>query len=141
MLLLILIIFALAGGTLAALAYENISTLSIDVRLTIFGWHSPAVALGVLILLSCVLGALLLYVVTLLSAVRERREMRRLRRRLAELEAMQAMMAEQRGQQGQMDVSHQSQQPQTAHQMIVPMPGTQTYRLQYLFPPPPPKRE
>jgi uncharacterized integral membrane protein len=137
-LLLILIIFALAGGTLAALAFENISTLSMDVRLTIFGWHSPALPLGVLILLSCVLGALLLYVVTLLSALREHRELRRLRKRLAELEAM---MAGQMGQPGQMGTAQQPLQPQIVPQMVVPMPGTQTYRLQYLFPPPPPNRE
>lgn len=135
MLLLMLILFLLAGGVVAALAYENLATLAVDVHLTFFAWHLPALPLGALLLISCALGALLLYVVTLVSAMRERRELRRLRRRIAELEAMQPT---QPVQPMQRDGTHLSQPPP---QVILPMPGTQTYRLQYLFPPPAPERK
>lgn len=148
MLVLLLIIFALAGGTLAVLVFENSSTLSVDVRLALFGWHLPALPLGVLLLLSFVLGALLLYVVTLLSAVRDRRQLRALRKRVAELEVLQAPQPAQTGQLGQAgqpgqpgQVNMLPWQTQSTSPQIVPIPGTQTYRLQYLFPPPTPKRE
>jgi uncharacterized integral membrane protein len=121
---LILVIFALVGGVMAVLAFENFSALSVEVHLVLLGWHVPAAPLGVLLLLSCVLGALLIYVVTLLSAVRERRELRRLRKRVAELEAIQT------GQPGAL------QQQPLPPQFYMPMPGTQAYRVQYLFPPP-----
>ncbi len=85
----ILIIFVLAGGALAVLAYENFATLTIEVHLRVFGWHAPALPLGVVVLLACLLGALLLYIVTVLSAWRDRRQLARLRRRVAELEQMQ----------------------------------------------------
>jgi uncharacterized integral membrane protein len=109
-LIVVLIIFALAGGALAALAYENFATLTKDIHMTLFGWHTPALPLGVLLLLSCLLGAFLLYFVTVLSALRDRRQMAKLRKRIAELE--------------------QAQTGQTASQyalpMIVPMPGIRT---------------
>jgi uncharacterized integral membrane protein len=140
-LVLLLIIFALAGGTLAALAFENSSALSVDVRLALFGWHAPALPLGVLLLLSFVLGALLLYIVTLLSAMRDRRELRTLRKRVTELEARQTLPPGQPGQSMQPGQMGAAWQAQPTSPLIVPMPGTQTYRLQYLFPPPNTKRE
>jgi uncharacterized integral membrane protein len=145
MLVLLLIIFALAGGTLAMLALENSAALSVDVRLILFGRHVPPLPLGVLLLLSFVLGALLLYIVTLLSATRDRRQLRALRKRVAELEALQAAQTTLPGQPGQPVQPGQMGaipwQKQSTSPLIVPMPGTQTYRLQYLFPPPRPKRE
>ena len=134
MLYLVLIIFALAGGAIVVLAFENLSTLSLDVHLALFTWHPPASPLGVLLLLSFIQGALLLYVVTFITAVRERRELRRLRKRLAELEAAQL---------GQLAAFPQppiAQQPPAKPPVFVPMPGTQsltqTHAPQYLFPPP-----
>ena len=134
MLLLLLILFILAGGVITALAYENIATLSVDVHLVFFRWHFPALPLGVLLLISFVLGALLLYVVTLVSALRERRELRRLRKRVNELEAMQA------GRPAQVTMPFASDA-----RVTLPMPGvpgpSPSYQLQYLFPPPTPRRD
>ena len=134
MLLFLLILFILAGGVIAALAYENIATLSVDVHLVFFRWHFPALPLGVFLLMSFVLGALLLYVVTLVSALRERRELRRLRKRVTEFEAMQA------GRPAQVTTPLV-----TDPRVTLPMPGvpspSPSYQLQYLFPPPAPKRD
>jgi uncharacterized integral membrane protein len=106
-LVVILIIFMLTGGALAVLAYENFATLTIEIHLTLFGWRAPVLPLGVVLLLAFLLGALLLYVVTVLSAWRDRRQLARLRRRVAELE--QANMYPQ----------------QYSPSGIIPMPGTQ----------------
>jgi uncharacterized integral membrane protein len=109
-LVVILVLFILVGGALAVLAYENFATLTIEVHLALFGWHAPALPLGVWLLLACLLGALLLYIVTVLSALRDRRQMVKLRRRVAELEQAQARMYPQ----------------QYSLPMIEPMPGIQT---------------
>jgi uncharacterized integral membrane protein len=108
-LVVVLIIFVLLGGALAVLAYENFTTLRVEIHLTLFGWHAPALPLGVLLLLSCLLGALLLYIVTLLSAWRDRRQLARLRRRVAELE------------QAHMNMGIQ----QYSRSVMIPMPGIQ----------------
>ena len=86
MLVVILIIFVLVGGVLAALAFENFATLTMEVHVKVFGWHAPAVPLGVLVLLAFLSGALLLYIVTVLSAWKDRRQLTRLRRCVEELE-------------------------------------------------------
>lgn len=91
-LVVVLIIFVLAGGALAVLAYENVATIAIEVHLRVFGWYAPALPLGVVLLLACLLGAALLYIVTVLSAWRDRRQLAKLRRRVAELEQCQANM-------------------------------------------------
>ncbi|HEY6539812.1 MAG TPA: lipopolysaccharide assembly protein LapA domain-containing protein [Ktedonobacteraceae bacterium] len=90
MLVVILVIFVLAGGALVVLAFENATTLTIEVHVKVFGWHTPALPLGVLLLLAFLSGALLLYIVTVLSAWKDRRQLARLRRRVAELEQAQA---------------------------------------------------
>ncbi len=108
-LVVVLIIFVLAGGMLAVLAYENFATMAIEVHLRVFGWHAPALPLGVVLLLACLLGALLLYIVTVLSAWRDRRQLAKLRKRVAELEQCQANMYAQ----------HNSPS------IMIPMPGIQ----------------
>jgi uncharacterized integral membrane protein len=109
-LVVVLIIFVLAGGVLAVLAYENFATMAIEVHLRVFGWHAPALPLGVVVLLACLLGALLLYIVTVISAWRDRRQLAKLRKRVAELE------------QAQMNVYSQ----QYSRSVTLPMPGIQT---------------
>jgi uncharacterized integral membrane protein len=109
-LVVVLIIFVLAGGLLAVLAYENFATLAIEVHLRVFGWHAPALPLGVVVLFAYLLGAVLLYIVTVLSAWRDRRQLAKLRRRVAELEQCQANMYAQ----------HYSPP------VMLPMPGIQT---------------
>ena len=100
----ILMILALVGGPLVVLAMENFSTLMIEVHLTVFGWHAPVLPLGVLLLLSCLLGALLLYMVAVLSALRDRRVLAKLRRRVAELEQAQVALTPQRSAPSLMDL-------------------------------------
>lgn len=108
-LVVVLVIFVLVGGVLAVLAFENFATLTIEVHLRVFGWHTPALPLGLVLLLAFLLGALLLYVVTVLSAWRDRRQLAKLRKRVAELE------------QGQMYLYAQQYPPS----VTIPMPGIQ----------------
>jgi uncharacterized integral membrane protein len=89
-LVVILIIFLLAAVVLAVLAFENVATLTIVVHVKVFGWHAPALPLGLILLLAFLLGALLLYIVTVVSAWKDRRQLARLRRRVLELEQAQA---------------------------------------------------
>ena len=83
MIYLVLIVFILVGSAVAVLALENIPT---EVQLTLFIWHIPHLPLGVLLVVAFLLGALLLYVVSTLSALQERREVKKLRARVTELE-------------------------------------------------------
>jgi uncharacterized integral membrane protein len=106
-LFIVLVIFILVGGALAVLVYENFATLTIEVHLALFGWHTPALPLGMLLVISCLLGTLLLYIVTVLSALRDRRQLAKLRKRVAELEQAQASQAP----------------PHYSLPIIVPMPG------------------
>ncbi len=109
----ILILFTLVGSALVIITVENLSTL---VQLTIFTWQAPSLPIGLLILLAFILGALLLYVVSALSALRDRGEKRMLRRRITELEQQVASVRP-------MNASSISAQPTAP---IVPMPGTPT---------------
>jgi len=77
------------GGLLVVLVVENSAMLMIEVPLTMFGWHAPQVPLGLILLLSGLLGALLLYMVSVFSAWRDRRALAQLRRRVMELEQAQ----------------------------------------------------
>ena len=90
MLVVILVIFLLAAVVLAVLAFENVATLTIEVHVKVFGWHAPALPLGLILLVAFLLGALLLYIVTVISAWKDRRQLARLRRRVMELEQAQA---------------------------------------------------
>ena len=79
----ILFIFALAGSALVVLTIENLTT---QVQLALFAWQSPNLSLGLVVLIAFILGALLLYIVSALSALRDGSEKRRLRKRVNELE-------------------------------------------------------
>ena len=83
MIYLVLIIFVLVGSALAVLMWQNVSH---EVQLTLFIWQMPHVPLGLLIVITFLLGAVLLYITSALSALRDSREMKKLRRRLKELE-------------------------------------------------------
>lgn len=117
MLVVILIIFLLAAAVLAVLAFENFAALTIEVHVKVFGWHAPALSLGVLVLLAFLSGALLLYIVTVLSAWKERRQLARLRRRVEELEQAQV--------QTQANIPWYSYSQQQSHSpsIRIPMPG------------------
>ena len=109
----ILLIFALVGSALVVLTIENLTT---PVQFMVFTWQSPSIGLGLLVLLAFILGALLLYIVSALSALRDRSEKRRLRRRVSELEQQLATMT---------PVTPQPVVPQEQGPISpLPMPGT-----------------
>ena len=86
---LILFILAIAGSGLVILTIENITT---QVQFVVFAWQSPNLPLGLVVLIAFMLGALLLYIVSALSALRDGSEKRRLRKRVNELEQQLATM-------------------------------------------------
>jgi uncharacterized integral membrane protein len=83
MIYLVLLICLLVGSALTIVALQNLST---EVQFMLFIWSTPRIPLGLPVLVAFLLGALVLYIVSLLSAVQDRREVRRLRRRVSELE-------------------------------------------------------
>jgi uncharacterized integral membrane protein len=106
---LILFLFAIAGSGLVILTIENLTT---QVQFAIFAWQSPNLPLGLVVLVAFILGAFLLYIVSALSALRDRSEKRRLRKRVSELEQQLA------------NVTPATPQPVVQTQTpVVPMPG------------------
>ena len=103
----VLFIFALAGSALVVLTIENLTT---QVQFAVFAWQSPNLPLGLVVLIAFILGALLLYIVSALSALRDRSEKRRLRKRVNELEQQVTTMTP-------LQPVVQTQLP------VVPMPG------------------
>jgi uncharacterized integral membrane protein len=87
MIYLVLFICLLVGSALTIVALQNLST---EVQFMLFIWSTPPIQLGILVLVAFLLGALVLYIVSILSAVQDRRELRRLRRRIMELERVAA---------------------------------------------------
>ncbi len=117
----VLLVIVLVGGALAVVVIQNFSTLATAVHLSFFIWRTPALPMGLWLLISCLFGALMLYIFTLVSAWQERRELRTLRRRVAELEQAQVSMS-----------SGPVQMFPSTH--VVPMPG-----IPGRFPPTPPQ--
>ncbi|GAC1398154.1 MAG: hypothetical protein NVS4B12_00710 [Ktedonobacteraceae bacterium] len=105
----VLFIFALVGSALVVLTVENLAT---QVQFAVFAWQSPNVPLGLVVLIAFILGALLLYIVSALSALRDRSEKRRLRKRVSELEQQLATLT---------PATPQSVIP--SQTPVVPMPG------------------
>ncbi len=79
----ILILFLAFGSLLTIITVQNLET---SVSLSVFAWHMPMLPLGLVVVFSFLLGALLLYVVSLLSAWYDGRQIKRLRQRIAQLE-------------------------------------------------------
>lgn len=86
----VLLVLVLGGGTLAVLVIENFSILATATQLSFFVWQTPPLPLGLWLLISCLFGALVLYLLSVTAALRDRRELRMLRKRVAELEQAQA---------------------------------------------------
>ena len=106
----VLFICAIVGSALVALTVENLTT---QVQFAVFAWQSPNLPLGLVVLIAFILGAFLLYIVSALSALRDRSEKRRLRKRVNELEQQLATTV------------HVPPQPIIAQPQVpfVPMPG------------------
>ena len=83
MLFIILLLLVLVGGALTLVMLENLLT---QVHVVLWSWQMPSVSVGLLIFGAFLLGALLLYVISALSAWSDRRVLGRLQRRVAELE-------------------------------------------------------
>lgn len=83
MLYIILVLFLLVGGALTVLTIQNFSN---PTHLMLFAWLTPALPVGLLVLFAFLLGALLLYLVSVLSAWRDKREISRLNKRVEGLE-------------------------------------------------------
>jgi uncharacterized integral membrane protein len=79
----ILVLFVLVTGTMAILMLQNFSN---EVQLSLLFWQLPHLPSGLLLFLSFLLGAGLLYIVSLASARREGRELKRLQKQVEELQ-------------------------------------------------------
>lgn len=82
MVYLALIIFILVGSAVVMLTLQNLST---EVPFILFIWPIPQLRLGLLLVAAFLLGAVVIYIVSALSALRDRREIKRLRKRLSTL--------------------------------------------------------
>jgi uncharacterized integral membrane protein len=80
---LILVLFVIVGSALTVLTVQNLAT---SVPLTLFGLKTPGIPPGLLIFLAFLSGALLLYLVALVSARHDQRRIKKLRQRVKELE-------------------------------------------------------
>jgi len=80
---LVLFICLLVGSALAIVTLQN---LSMDVQFTLFAWQTPHLPLGLLVVVAFLFGAVVLYIISALSAIQDRREVRRLQKRVTELE-------------------------------------------------------
>ena len=85
----VLLGIGLVGGTLAVLVIDNFSAFATSVQLSFFTWYTPSLPMGLWLLISCLSGALTLYLLSIPLALRERRELYILRKRVAELEQAQ----------------------------------------------------
>ena len=78
MFFLVLLLFLLVCGGLAVLTIFNFAT---QVHLVFMSWHSPDLPIGMWMLITFFVGALLLYLVSIVSAWADRREIKKLRKR------------------------------------------------------------
>jgi uncharacterized integral membrane protein len=80
---LILVLFVIVGSALTVITVQNLAT---SVQLTLFGLKTPGIPPGLLIFLSFLSGALLLYLIAIVSARHDQRRLKKLRQRVKELE-------------------------------------------------------
>ncbi|GER89159.1 hypothetical protein KDW_33210 [Dictyobacter vulcani] len=112
---LILLLFLLVCGGLAVLTIWNFST---QVHVDLFFWQSPALPIGMWILISFFLGALLLYLVSVVSAWSDKRLIKKLQQQIASLEQqVEASKATPPTSSSPMNV------PENTYNPIMPMPG------------------
>jgi uncharacterized integral membrane protein len=83
-------VFVVVTAGLAVLAFENLLK---DVSLSLIFWNTPPLPVGLMLLLSFLLGAAVLFLVAAAAAMDDRRELKRLRWRVKELEGVMAKAA------------------------------------------------
>ena len=114
------IVFLLVTIGVAALAFINMPH---DVTLSfVFGQTQP-LPVGWLLLLAFLLGALMLYLITVSAAAEDRRELKRLHARVAELEQVAAVPRPVTPPEQSPSVSPPPLPPPTSSAPVVPMPG------------------
>ena len=112
MLLIALGFFVLLGGAVIVLAAQNFLT---EVQLSLLGWQTPYIPVGMLLLAAFLLGVLVLYMISVASATQEKREIHRLRDRIKELEQAQAV--------GTLSVFHSLASPEPLTVVSTETPG------------------
>ena len=117
---LLVIVFVLVGGAFAVLVIENFAAFGTTVQLSFFTWHTPSLPVGLWLLISCLTGALIVYLLSIPIALKDRRELRILRMRVKELEQAQ---------------SKGEGVPGQVYPPIVPMPGISPGQLPPSTPP------
>jgi len=78
-----LLLFTLIACALIVVVVQNLAT---QLALVVFAWQLPSLPVGLLLLGAFILGAILLYIVSALSALRDQRERRLLQKRIQVLE-------------------------------------------------------
>jgi uncharacterized integral membrane protein len=79
MFFLILIVFLLIGGMLTIVAVQNIA---LSVHLSFFSWQTPNFPVGMWLIAAFLLGAIVLYLASVVSAISDRRELKLLRQQV-----------------------------------------------------------
>ncbi len=78
-----IILFLLVTAGVTLLAFVNFLN---EVTFSLIIWQTPHVSVGVLCLLAFLLGALMLYIISVAASQQETQELKKLRDRVAELE-------------------------------------------------------
>jgi uncharacterized integral membrane protein len=91
MFLLIFVVFLLIGGLVTFVAVQNLAPV---VHLSVLLWHTPDVSVGVWLIAAFLCGAVVLYLVSVLSALGDRWRMRALRKQVLALEERIAAMSQ-----------------------------------------------
>ena len=121
MFFILLIVFLLIGGFLTFVAVQNMTT---PVHITLFGWQSPTMALGLWVIAAFLLGAILLYLVAVISATGDRRELKKLREQVKTLEQFKTNSARLHALTGPLQVSEpMPTNGKTPTGTLIPMPG------------------
>lgn len=80
---LVLVMIVLVGGVITLIAVQNLGN---PIALEVLIWQSPALPIGFILLGVFLLGAILLYLASVGSAVSDREQIKRLHKRVNELE-------------------------------------------------------
>ena len=91
MVLLILIVFLLIGGLVTFIAVLNITS---PVHLNLFLWQTPDLPFGAWLIASFLCGAIVLYLVSVLSALGDRRNIKVLQKQVLALQAQITAMSQ-----------------------------------------------
>ncbi len=91
MVLLILVVFLLIGGLMTFIAALNLTQ---SVHLNLFLWQTPDLPFGLCLMASFLCGAIVLYLVSVLSALGDRRSIKALQKRVHALEAQVTAMSQ-----------------------------------------------